>query len=97
MNKPKYLYNLNVIVLIIGSFAIIWQFEDTKNFGILVNFATALSFVVAPIVAVFNYAIVKKHLDKKFQPPKWLNSLSILGIFYLVIFTLFYLFQNFIF
>tara|TARA_X000000950_G_scaffold47647_2_gene55199 strand:+ start:256 stop:1515 length:1260 start_codon:yes stop_codon:yes gene_type:complete len=95
--KYRYLYNLNVIVIVVGSFLIIWQFEYTNNFGILVNFATALSFVVAPIVAVFNYAIVKKHLDKKFQPPKWLNSLSILGIFYLVIFTLFYLFQNFIF
>lgn len=100
--KPKYsdyknLYNLNVIILILGSFAIIWQFENTNNFGILVNFATALSFVVAPVVAIFNYTIIKKHLDKKYQPPKWLNYLSILGIFYLIIFTLFYLFQNYIF
>ena len=100
--KPKYsdyknLYNLNVIILILGSFAIIYQFENTNNFGILVNFATALSFVVAPVVAIFNYAIIKKHLDKKYQPPKWLNYLSILGIFYLIIFTLFYLFQNYIF
>ena len=100
--KPKYsdyknLYNLNVIILILGSFAIICQFENTNNFGILVNFATALSFIVAPVVAIFNYAIIKKHLDKKYQPPKWLNHLSILGIFYLIIFTLFYLFQNYIF
>ena len=93
----KNLYNLNVIILILGSYTIIWQFENTNNFGILVNFATALSFIVAPVVAIFNYAIIKKHLDKKYQPPKWLNYLSILGIFYLIIFTLFYLFQNYIF
>ena len=86
------MYNLNVIILILGSFAIICQFENTNNFGILVNFATALSFIVAPVVAIFNYAIIK-HLDKKYQPPKWLNYLSILGIFYLIILHYFIYFK----
>ena len=90
------LYNLNIIILIVGSFLIIWKYESTGDFGVLVNFATAISFMVAPIIAIFNYLIVKSHLEKPFQPSKWLEYLSILGIIFLILFSILFLFQKYL-
>ena len=90
------LYNLNIIILIVGSFLIIWKYESTGDFGVLVNFATAISFIVAPIIAIFNYLIVKSHLEKPFQPSKWLEYLSILGIIFLILFSILFLFQKYL-
>ena len=90
------LYNFNILILIIGSFLIIWKYENSGNFSVLVNFATALSFIVAPIIAIFNYVIIKKQLKDQFQPPKWLEYLSILGIIFLMLFSMFFLFQKFL-
>ena len=90
------LYNLNIIILIVGSFLIIWKYESTGDFGVLVNFATAISFIVAPIIAIFNYVIVKSHLEKPFQPSSWLEYLSILGIIFLILFSILFLFQKYL-
>ena len=90
------LYNLNIIILIVGSFLIIWKYESAGDFGVLVNFATAISFIVAPIIAIFNYLIVKSHLEKPFQPPWWLDYLSILGIIFLILFSILFLFQKYL-
>ena len=90
------LYNFNIIILIVGSFLIIWKYESTGDFGVLVNFATAISFIVAPIIAIFNYLIVKSHLEKPFQPSKWLEYLSILGIIFLILFSILFLFQKYL-
>jgi Mn2+/Fe2+ NRAMP family transporter len=90
------LYNINIVILIIGAFLIIWKYESSGNFSVLVNFATALSFIVAPIIAIFNYTIVKNQLESQFQPPKWLKYLSILGIIFLVLFSILFLFQKYL-
>ena len=90
------LHNFNIIFLIIGSFLIIWKYESSGDFSVLVNFATALSFIVAPIIAIFNYVIVKNQLEKPFQPPKWLEYLSILGIIFLILFSILFLFQKYL-
>ena len=90
------LYNLNIIILIVGSFLIIWKYESAGDFGVLVNFATAISFIVAPIIAIFNYVIVKSHLEKPFQPPRWLEYLSILGIIFLILFSILFLSKKYL-
>ena len=66
----------------IGTFLITYQFDKSGDFGILVNFATSISFLIAPIIAIFNYLVVNRYLDNKFVPPKWLNYLSIIGVLY---------------
>ena len=88
----KKLYSLSIYFLIVGTFLIIWNFENTNDFGILVNVATILSFIVAPFIAIFNFILVKYHVNKKFQPPLWLNILSYLGIIYLISFSIYYIF-----
>ena len=90
------LYNFNIIILIVGSFLIIWKYESSGDFSVLVNFATALSFIVAPIIAIFNYVIVKSQLEESFQPPKWLEYLAILGIIFLILFSILFLFQKYL-
>jgi len=88
----KKLYSFSIYLLIIGTFLIIWKFENTNDFGILVNIATILSFIIAPIIAIFNFILVKSHVNKKFQPPTWLNILAYIGIIYLTSFSIYYIF-----
>jgi Mn2+/Fe2+ NRAMP family transporter len=89
-------YAICVLILITGTFLITNEFEKSGDFGILVNFATSISFLIAPIIAVFNFLVVNKYLDKKFIPPKWLNYLAILGVIYLTLFSILYLFKNYL-
>lgn len=93
-NYGNRLYNIILLLLLSGTFVIICKYDYSGNFGVLVNFATALSFIVAPVIAVFNYLVIKKQLPYKFQPPKWLKLLSLLGILYLISFSILYIILN---
>lgn len=58
----------------------------------LIDFATIMSFLAAPVFAFINYKVVTSDFMKKeMQPPKWLKSLSWLGIIFLVVFSLIYI------
>jgi len=62
----------------------------------LVDFATVLSFVIAPIIAIFNFKLVRgKYLDKQWQPSRFLQGLSIAGIVFLMIFAGVFVFTQF--
>lgn len=64
-------------VIIIGFF--------TKNMVALLQFATVLSFLTAPVFAIINYKIVtSKSFPKEFKPKKWLIMLSWAGIIFLI-------------
>ena len=93
--KDKKLYGIAISILIAGTFLIIWSYENSNDFGILVNVATIISFLVAPIVAVYNFILVKKHISKEDRPPLWLNILSVIGIIYLISFSIFYIIRIF--
>ena len=93
----KNYYRITILILITGTFLILYRFEKTGDFIILVNYATSMSFIIAPIIAIFNYKVVKNHLEEKFRPPKWLNFLSISGIIFLIIFSILYLFKYYLF
>ncbi len=94
LTKIKNKYAICILILIVGTFLITYEFEKSDDFGILVNFATSISFLIAPIIAIFNYLVVNRYLDKKFVPPKWLNYLSIIGVLYLYLFSILYLFKK---
>ena len=93
----KNYYRITILILITGTFIILHGFEKNGDFVILVNYATSISFIIAPIIAIFNHKVVKNHLEEKFQPPKWLNFLSISGIIFLIIFSILYLFKYYLF
>jgi len=88
--KFRKLYTIFLFVISIGAIAIITQFED--NLKELVDFATVLSFLIAPIIAIFNFRLVTgKYLAKESQPSVLLKLLSFAGIIFLSGFALVFL------
>ena len=83
-------YNVIIWILILGSICIIYFFGSKLKQ--LVDLATTISFLIAPFVAVANYSLVTKHIDKSMQPKRWLRLLAIIGILYLIGFSLLFLY-----
>lgn len=65
-----------------------------SEMGQLVQIATVLSFITAPLYAFLNFRLVlSKQMPREHQPKKGLKVLSIIGLLFLTGFTLFYLFS----
>ena len=65
-----------------------------SEMGKLVQIATVLSFITAPLYAFLNYRLViSSQMPKKHQPKQGLRILSVFGLVFLTGFTLFYLFS----
>ena len=81
--KIRIFYILFLVVLFVGSLIVIFQFGD--DLTTLVDFATVLSFVIPPVIAIFNYRLVTgKYLAKESQPSIFLKVLSVSGILFLI-------------
>ncbi|NIP62387.1 MAG: divalent metal cation transporter [Nitrosopumilaceae archaeon] len=89
------LYLISVLGLSLGSIIIILQFKDSLTE--LVDFATIVSFLIAPVIAVFNHRLVTgKHLSREHHPPKWLKGLGYAGIVFLIGFAMFFAISRFL-
>ena len=84
------IYSSSLVILAIGSFFIIFFLGKSLKF--LVDLATTISFLIAPVVAIVNYKLVtsKKYIDARGIPPFWLKTLSWLGILFLSGFSIFF-------
>ena len=83
------IYITTAVVLAIGTFLIISQYLN--NLKSLVDFATALSFIIAPLAGWLNYIMVfSKNFPASHQPKPWLKTLAISGLIFLSGFTLVY-------
>jgi len=94
--SPKFnkLYVIFLFVIATGALVIVFQFEN--NLKELVDFATVLSFLIAPVIAIFNFRLVTgKHLAKESQPSMLLKLLSFAGIIFLSGFALVFLITRF--
>jgi len=90
----KKMYLIFIFVLVVGALFVIAQFEDKLKE--LVDFATTVSFLIAPIIAIFNFKLVSsKYLDKESQPGIWLKILSFIGIIFLSGFAVFFIITRF--
>ena len=79
----------------IGSLGIIIIFGNKLKQ--LVDLATTISFMIAPMVAIANYKLVSyPFLDENAIPPKWLRNLAIGGILYLIGFGLLFIYVRII-
>jgi len=88
------IYELSIFSLVTGSFIVVYLFEN--NLKELVDFATAISFLIAPIIAIFNFRLVTgKYFIKDAQPPTWLKILSYAGIIFLTGFAVFFIITRF--
>lgn len=80
-----------LILLTLGTCAIFLFFAS--EMGFLVQIATVLSFLTAPLYAAANlHLVTSKHMPKAHQPKKRLVVASILGILFLIGFSVIYLY-----
>ena len=87
-DKDHYLHW--IIALALGTSLIF--FCLLSEMGLLVQIATVLSFITAPLYAFLNYRLViSQHMPQKDQPKKGLRLLSIVSLLFLSGFTLGYL------
>lgn len=68
-----------------GGLSLILAYQGDKNsFSLIVNSATTLSFIVAPLIAILNFRLVMSDkIGKENSPGKFMRLLSWLGIIYL--------------
>jgi Mn2+/Fe2+ NRAMP family transporter len=95
--KSNKMYKYSLVVLVIGTYIVITSFQnDPEGFGNLIKLATITSFLIAPVIAIFNFILVqKKFIGNNAQPPLWLNILAIFGMLFLFGFSLFYIWSLF--
>ncbi|MFB5624088.1 MAG: NRAMP family divalent metal transporter [Nitrosopumilus sp.] len=85
--KFRTFYVVFLFLISAGSLVVIFQFGN--NLKELVDFATVLSFMIAPVIAIFNFRLVTgKYLDNEHHPSLGLKILSISGIVFLIGFAI---------
>jgi Mn2+/Fe2+ NRAMP family transporter len=90
--KSNKSYNIWLIITVLGTIALIVLFGKSMKF--LVDMATTISFVVAPILAFLNYKVVtSKGFENK--PKKWLLIYAWIGMVFLTLFSVFYIIWRF--
>ncbi len=100
IETKKIQYNATLVLLAGVAFGILLYTDvlnpntKSKGFKSLVDFTTALSFVVAPVIAILNLILVqRKYVGENFEPPVWKKVLGYAGVVFLSAFTVFY-FKN---
>lgn len=79
-------------IVILSVFAVLIIVVFTKSMGGLLEFATILSFLAAPVFAFMNYKVVTgKHTPTLYHPKRGLKILSWAGMAFLVVFSLIFL------
>jgi len=90
----KNMYIIFILILALGSLIVIFQFGNKLKE--LVDVATTISFLIAPVIAIFNFKLVTgKYLEKNSQPSIWLKILSYSGIVFLIGFAIFFIVTRF--
>lgn len=89
------LYWISGIIMAIFSVAIIFFF--TSGLKTLLDFATIVSFLAAPVFAIINYKVVTADfMPDENKPKPWLRYLSWSGIIFLVAFSIVYIISRFV-
>lgn len=86
-SKKTYQY----FIISISIVSLIVLYLAGSRFTFMVDLATTLSFLTAPVLAFINYRLVmSKHFPDEHRPPTWLRILSWCGILFLTGFALVY-------
>jgi Mn2+/Fe2+ NRAMP family transporter len=92
-NSPL-VYWLWMTITAVGAVTLLSILKNGMTF--MVDLATTLSFLTAPILAIFNYLVVTgKHMPKEAVPPRWLRLLSWGGFVFLFLFSFIFLYFRF--
>jgi Mn2+/Fe2+ NRAMP family transporter len=94
-NDSQGLYWGWMLVVAVGAVGLLTLLKGGMTF--MVDLATTLSFLTAPILAVINYKVVTgKHMPKEGIPPRWLKVLSWAGFVFLTGFSIIFLYYKFL-
>lgn len=95
--SPNRMYRNTLALVSLGSLLLIISFlGDVKAMRNIVNTATIISFLIAPVIAYLNFKIITSdNIPVQARPGKFLRILSYLGIAYLIGFSLLYLWRLF--
>ncbi len=84
-----------IIIVVAGALILLNYLSSSMR--TMVDIATTLSFVTAPILAVLNYMVVNdKHMPIEARPKAWLNIYARIGIVFLGGFTVVYLLWEYV-
>jgi Mn2+/Fe2+ NRAMP family transporter len=90
----KTLYWL-VLIIMMGGALLIYRYL-TSHMQTLVDFATTLAFLSAPLFAYLNYRVISSgRLPQDAVPPKWLLILTWIGLIFLTCFSIVFLIMRF--
>lgn len=93
--NQKSLYWIWMVVIVLGTLLLISTFSSSMQF--MVDLATKLSFITAPVVAILNYkAVTRKGFPEANKPGNGLLWYARIGIVFLVLFSLFYIVYLFV-
>ncbi len=93
--KQRNMWLFWMILLLAGSLVILRYFVDSMKQ--MVDFATTLSFVLGPVLAILNYMVVtSKFMPKHARPKAFLKWYAIISLALMSAFSLFYLIWRFV-
>lgn len=79
-----------LIILVAGMLLLMSILSSTMGF--MVDLATTISFVTAPLFAIMNFRVVTdKHMPGEGKPKRWLRIYAWAGIICILVFTLYYI------
>lgn len=82
-----------VVMTILVAGTIFIMTYTMKSMGAMVNFATTLSFLTAPVLAWLNYKVVTdKHMPREAMPGTFMRILSWVGIVFFASFSIIYIY-----
>lgn len=88
-------YTIWMMITIVGTLALLIYFGQTMRF--MVDLATTISFVSAPVLAILNYkAVTHSHFPEHAKPKKLMIIYAWTGMLFLSFFSLFYLIWRFL-
>ena len=81
------------LLVIISTGTILFLILMGDNFRLLIDLATTLSFLAAPVLAFMNHKLIfQDEIAEEYRPKKWLYLLSVSGIIFLTVFAFIYLY-----
>jgi len=84
------IYWMWIVIVTAGALILLRYFATSMR--LMVDVATTLSFITAPVLAFMNYRVItSKHVPEDARPRFWLRLWAWAGIIFLGIFTLFYI------
>ncbi len=92
--QNKLNYSLWLVIVIAGTSSLLIFFIG--NMKVMVDLATTISFVIAPVLAFLNMRVMSQTgIPKEFMAPRWLQIHAYLGLTFLTVFSSYFLWIKF--